>query len=197
MDSIQEQIIQAAQQLFQQYGLQKVTMDDVAREIGKRRSSLYYYYRNKEEILDAAIDVEMREILAEIVQAVEQAAGFEQRLTAYCMTRLKISQKRREFYNVVDSGMNAGEMSDYMKVKNVMHDRFRQMEIPVVKQILQYGIEKRQIRQLDSKEQDTLVTVLVSSLQGFKKEMVVRKRYSAIEPAVAMLVSMIIQGFKK
>ena len=110
MDSIQEQIIQAAQQLFQQYGLQKVTMDDVAREIGKRRSSLYYYYRNKEEILDAAIDVEMQEILAEIVQAVEQADGFEQKLTAYCMTRLKISQKKKGILQCRRQRYECGEM---------------------------------------------------------------------------------------
>jgi AcrR family transcriptional regulator len=196
-DSIQKQIIQAAQQLFQIHGLQKVTMDDVAREIGRSRSSLYYYYKNKEEILDAAIDVEMREIFTEINQAVDQATDFEKKINAYCLIRLKISQKRKLFYNMIDSGMNAGEMSDYMKVRNIMHHRFRQLEIPLLRQILNFGIEKGQIRAMDQKEQDALILVLLSSLQGFKKEMTLKKSFNSIEPAIAMLIYLIIQGFRK
>jgi AcrR family transcriptional regulator len=196
-DSIQKQIIQAAQQLFQIHGLQKVTMDDVARETGRSRSSLYYYYKNKEEILDAAIDVEMREIFTEISQAVDQATDFEKKINTYCLNRLKISQKRKLFYNMIDSGMNAGEMSDYMKVRNIMHHRFRQLEIPLLRQILNFGIEKGQIRAMDQKEQDALILVLLSSLQGFKKEMTLKKSFNSIEPAIAMLIYLIIQGFRK
>jgi len=50
-DIIQEQILQAAKQLFSVHGLHKVTMDDVAKAIGKGRSSLYYYYKSKDEYL--------------------------------------------------------------------------------------------------------------------------------------------------
>jgi AcrR family transcriptional regulator len=196
-DSIQKQIIQAAQQLFQIHGFHKVTMDDVAREIGKTRSSLYYYYKNKEEILDAAIEVEMREILREIAQAVDRAPDLEQKISAYCMTRLKISQKRRMFNNTIDNGTNADEMSDYKKVRNTIHNRFRQMEIPLLRNILNFGIEKGQIRAMDPKEQDDLIFVLLSSIQGFKKDMVIKNSFNSIEPAITMLTYLIMQGFKK
>ena len=46
-DLFQEQVIRAAQKLFQQHGMYKVTMDDVAKAVGKGRSSLYYYYKSK------------------------------------------------------------------------------------------------------------------------------------------------------
>ncbi|MDB5141049.1 MAG: transcriptional regulator, TetR family [Mucilaginibacter sp.] len=196
-DSIQQQIIQAAQQLFQVHGLQKVTMDDVAREIGKRRSSLYYYYKNKEEILDAAIDVEMRCILAELTQAVDAAPNLEEKISAYCMSRLKRSQKTREFYTMVDSGMNAGKMSDYTKVIHTMHTRFRQLEIPLLRKILNFGIETGRLRAMDLKEQDALIFVLLSSIQGFKKEIIVKKSFNNIKPAVSMWIYLILQGFKK
>src|ERR1700749_4878155 len=104
-DVIQEQILQAAKRLFQVHGLQKVTMDDVAREIGKGRSSLYYYYKSKEEILDAAIDVEMKDTLAELTRAIDQATTLEQKINTYFITRLKLSKKRTVFYNMIDSGL--------------------------------------------------------------------------------------------
>ena len=50
-DDIQKQILQAALQLFQAHGFRRVTMDDVAKAIGKGRSSLYYYYKSKVFVL--------------------------------------------------------------------------------------------------------------------------------------------------
>jgi AcrR family transcriptional regulator len=196
-DSIQKQIIQAAQQLFQIHGLQKVTMDDVAREIGKRRSSLYYYYKSKEEILDAAIEVDMREILAELTAVVDGAATFEDKINAYCITRLQKSQKTREFFTMIDSSMKGGELSDYGKVMHSMHIRFRELEIPLIKKILDFGIEKGQLRAMSTQEQDALIFVLLSSMQGFKKETVLKKTFEAIEPAINMWIYLITQTFKK
>lgn len=196
-DSIQKQIIQAAQQLFRIHGFQKVTMDDVAKEIGKGRSSLYYYYKSKEEILDAAIEVEMREILTELSQAINQAPDLEQKISVYCMTRLKISKKRKGFYNMIDTGMDANEISDYIKAKNNMHTRFRQLEIPLLKGILDFGTKAGILRAIPPKEQDSLILVWLSSMQGFKKEMILKKNSNFIEPAVKMLTSLIISGYQK
>jgi AcrR family transcriptional regulator len=182
---MREQIIQAAQQLFQTHGVEKVTMDDVAREIGKGRSSLYYYYKNKDEILDAAIDVEMKEILQEIIQAVSKVDSFSEKINTYYITRLKITLKRRMFNKVVDN-----------ELKTLQHKRFRQIEIPLLQQILTVGISQGILRKMDKKEQETLIFILLSSLQGFKKEMLLKKNISTIEPAIKMLTNLIIQGFK-
>ena len=195
-DTIHMQIIRAAQQLFQLHGLHKVTMDDVAREIGKRRSSLYYYYKSKEEILDAAIDVEMREIFTEIAGSVNKATNLEQKITAYYLTRLKISQKRRMFNNMIDSGINAEELADYKKIRNTMHHRFRQLEIPLLREVLDSGIEKGELRAMESTEQDALIFVMLSSMQGFKKEILLKKSFDSIEPAISMLTYLVTQGFK-
>ncbi|OYW78704.1 MAG: TetR family transcriptional regulator, partial [Sphingobacteriia bacterium 32-37-4] len=39
-----EDIIREAQKLFQAYGLKKTTMEDIAKALGKGKSTLYYYY---------------------------------------------------------------------------------------------------------------------------------------------------------
>lgn len=195
--SIQQQIIQAAQQLFQVHGLQKVTMDDVAREIGKGRSSLYYYYKSKEELLDAAIEVEMREILADLSAAVDKAAGFEEKLSAYCMTRLKRSGKRKSFYSAMDEHIKTvGEMSEYVKIRETIHLRFRQLEIPLIRSILQHGVTAGKLRKLTTKEQDTLAFLLLSALQGFKKELSLKNSYQGITPAIELFTDMMLQGFR-
>ncbi|WP_345990272.1 helix-turn-helix domain-containing protein [Chryseobacterium sp. Chry.R1] len=48
---LKSQILQTAQDLYQRYGIKKVTMDDVAKAVGKTRSALYYYFKNRDELL--------------------------------------------------------------------------------------------------------------------------------------------------
>ena len=51
--SVKEQILQGAQKLFQSKGLGSITMEEVAQSIGKGKSSLYYYFKSKEDLFMA------------------------------------------------------------------------------------------------------------------------------------------------
>lgn len=196
-DLLQKQIIKAAQQLYQTHGIAKVTMDDVAREIGKSRSSLYYYYKNKEEILAAAIDTETAEVVKELNRAVDRANTLEEKIKVYFITRLKISQKRGVLHDLIDSSKSVGEVSEYIREKHKKHVQFRQIEIPLLKNILNFGIEKGEIRAIDQKEQEALIFVLLSAIQGFKKELIIKNNFNTITPGIDMLIHLTMQGFKK
>src|SRR5438128_281123 len=87
-DFVQAQILQAARRLFQAHGFAKVTMDDVGKAIGKGRSSIYYYYKNKEEIFDAVISADVRETLAAMSREINKVKTTEQKLKAFALTRL-------------------------------------------------------------------------------------------------------------
>src|SRR5581483_4276952 len=127
-DIIHQQILQAAQQLFQKHGYQKVTMDDVAKAIGKGRSSLYYYYKSKDEVFDAVMDVEIDEIVADFTRAVDQAVTTEQKIRAFSLSKIKISRKRKAFFEALESGMNADEISQYTQKKQAIHKRIKKEE---------------------------------------------------------------------
>src|ERR1700755_916585 len=118
-DLMQQQILAVAKRLFQVYGLAKVTMDDIAKAIGKGRSSLYYYYKNKDEIFDAVIRNEIREMLAAMTDAVEQASNTEQKLHAFFLTKLRVLHEKRAFFKTMDAGMDADALSDFQKIKLV------------------------------------------------------------------------------
>ena len=50
-----EEILQRAAKLFDRQGYANTSLDDVARAVGIKREALYYYYRNRSEILLAII----------------------------------------------------------------------------------------------------------------------------------------------
>jgi len=196
-DLFQEQVIKAAQQLFHQYGLQKVTMDDVARAVGKGRSSLYYYYKSKVEIFEAVMNAEIDEILAEVARAVGRAADVESKIRVFGMTKLKEARKRRSFYAALEAGMDADERSHYTKAEPAIRARIMAEESALLRKVLMDGIAHGELRSIDSKELDGLVFVLRSSVQGLKRELVADDHHRSIESAMDALTRMIIYGLKR
>jgi AcrR family transcriptional regulator len=65
-DIIKDDILKEAQKLFQQFGVKKTTMEDIAKAMGKGKSTLYYYYCSKEDIFDAVITKEMDEVFERV-----------------------------------------------------------------------------------------------------------------------------------
>lgn len=53
---MEEKIIEGAEALFMRYGIKSVTMDDVARELGISKKTLYQYYTDKKVLVDKALE---------------------------------------------------------------------------------------------------------------------------------------------
>lgn len=58
---MEERIIQRTLQLFRTCELRTVTMDDVARELGMSKRTLYQYYKNKESFLRKCVDYRIQQ----------------------------------------------------------------------------------------------------------------------------------------
>jgi len=196
-DLIQEQILLAAKQLFAVHGFAKVTMDDVAKAIGKGRSSLYYYYKNKEEIFDAVITIEIKETLSAMEQAVDQATTIEEKMNAFFVTKLKVRRGKGSFYNAMEAGMDADALSNFNKTKIVYHDQILKREGILLTQILDEGIKKDELKLIEKDDMDNLIFVLLSTLHGIKREMRIEDNIRKIEPAINQLTRMIMHGLYK
>lgn len=196
-EEIQKQILQAAKHLFQLHGFRKVTLDDIAKAIGKARSSLYYYYKTKEEILDAVIAADIIEVITAIVAAIDQATSVEEKIKAFFLTRLELVLEKRGFFNSLDEGMEPGEISGFQKTKLALHQQIWRHEAALLGQIITEGIGNGELTGLGQKDQENLVFVLLSSLRGIKREMVIRNDFSNMGSSVQVLVRTLIHGIKK
>lgn len=57
-----ERILIKAKELFMQYGIRSVSMDDIANNLGMSKKTLYQYYADKDELVDAVVDGHITEI---------------------------------------------------------------------------------------------------------------------------------------
>ena len=55
----QERIVKKAHELFMRYGIRSVSMDEVANHLGMSKKTIYQYYADKDELVDAVIDHEI------------------------------------------------------------------------------------------------------------------------------------------
>ena len=51
-----ERIMLKAEELFLQFGIRSVSMDDIANNLGMSKKTLYQYYADKDELVEAVID---------------------------------------------------------------------------------------------------------------------------------------------
>ena len=54
-----ERILGKAHELFHRYGIRSVSMDDIAAQLGMSKKTLYQYYADKDELVNAVFDIEL------------------------------------------------------------------------------------------------------------------------------------------
>jgi TetR/AcrR family transcriptional regulator, cholesterol catabolism regulator len=68
-----ERILIKAEELFMQFGIRSVSMDDIANNLGMSKKTLYQYYADKDELVDAVIGDHINEIELECLNWRTQA----------------------------------------------------------------------------------------------------------------------------
>ncbi len=189
---IKEEILKEAQKLFQQFGLRKTTMEDIAKAMGKGKSTLYYYYCSKEEIFDAVILREMDEVFNMVTEAVNNADTAEHKLKMFAVTKIKALQKKSNLYKIV-----RGELQENMRCMKHMYHAYDLQETRLMKEILSFGLSNGEFDKTVGKELDLLPSVIVSSLRGIERDMFIGNKYTKMDARIGSILSILIRGLKK
>nr|WP_319401234.1 helix-turn-helix domain-containing protein [uncultured Carboxylicivirga sp.] len=88
-DGMRSNIIEAAKELFAKFGYKKTTMEDIAIALRKGKSSLYYYFKNKEEIFQAVIESEESHLFSKLSEIVDARMEPRDKFTKYVITRME------------------------------------------------------------------------------------------------------------
>jgi TetR/AcrR family transcriptional regulator len=84
-------ILNAAQTRFARYGFSKVTMDEIAEDVGMAKASLYYYYPTKEDLFRSVIEREQAEFLRQMTAILQQKISAGKKLSTYVENRVKLT----------------------------------------------------------------------------------------------------------
>lgn len=134
---VRETIIKAAQEVFSRFGYRKTTMDEIAQAAKKGKSSIYHYFKSKEEVFGAVVEKEVREAKTIVDRALAAESTPQGRLEAYVVTRLEIFKKLSNLY----SAYSDEYLEDYYFIEK-LRINYDLYEIEMIKEILKGGVEE-------------------------------------------------------
>ena len=195
-DVIQQEILKAAIRLYQKFGPDGFTMDDLAAATGRSRTSLYYYYKNRDEIYHAVMDKIARDMAVEIRVAVAAVEALWDKIYAFCHTKLKASENWKKVFDAILSSMDAEERSKHRNVKYNWHKKLIHQESMLLNEILAGAARRKEMRAIAPGEQDTLVFLIYSGIRGFRREISELGDPHEMEAALRLLTDMVVGWLK-
>jgi AcrR family transcriptional regulator len=186
-------IIDTARVLFKKSGFKKTTMGDIARSLGKAKSSLYYYYPSKEDIFEAVLHSEMDELLKQIHQSIRHAATSKEKLTIYCRCRLI---KLNELCNLSDAlKSEIGELHELHCIVTDLKRQFDTTHLGLVKEILEEGVHNGEFKKINEDNIELVAYLMVSSFRGLAVPLMVSQNLSPkLDLQIDSIVDIMVEG---
>jgi AcrR family transcriptional regulator len=162
-----QKIIATSGKIFNSLGFKKTTMDDIAEAIKKRKSSIYYYFRSKEEIFQSVVLQEAKVFRRTIIDAINNENNPKDKLKAYIITRM----------NIIDT---LGNFNKALQDQRLMHLDFvvrlkrlyDKEEIRLFKNILIEGVESAFFKIHDI---DLAAIAFVTAMRGMENSFLLEK----------------------
>lgn len=120
-----ETISSVADHLFQKNGIDKTTMDDIAREADYSKATLYVYFKNKEEISSYIVLKYMKLLLEKIDNGVNTSPNALHQYKAICIELKEFNTQYPDYYHFLTATIAVDEKS--------------RMETPVLEEIYATG----------------------------------------------------------
>ena len=136
-DEMRDSIVKAATQVFTRFGFKKTSMDDIARSIRMGKSSIYYYFKSKEEIFQAVVDSEADMLRIKVNKILEGSDDSMSKLRAYVKLRMDLIKQLSNYMEILknDDLMN-------LALTEKIRKKYDDEEVTIIRRILEEGNDK-------------------------------------------------------
>ncbi len=159
-------ILKAASNSFQRLGVNKTTMEDIAREAGKGKSTLYYYYKSKDEIFETLAMHELNNMIIKTRTSVCEVCSSKEKLKKYILTMLNEIKKTVSIYPLV-KGEIKGNKEFIDKIRKQINDK----EESIILEILEQGFVTGEFLFFSATELSKVANVIVCVVRGLELQL--------------------------
>jgi len=157
---VKNEITNCAQTLFKQFGLKKTTMDEIAAACGKAKSTLYHYFKSKEEVFDEVLDKELKNIRKTVNEFVNQQTTLQEKLHAYFITFHQETLDKMNLFRILKQELKS-ELANGSRFNSII-----EFETKFVAGLLNEGFEKGEFTGIEKEDIPWFAEVMVVSFLG-------------------------------
>ena len=154
-------------------------MDEIAKELKMGKSSVYYYFKSKEEIFEAVVLYEANILRNELTKAIKSVESPVDKMKNYVFVRMKSFEKLSNYYNAIFD-KNLAHF-DFIETIREKYDR---EELAILRLIIYDGVRKKVFNVANSEYTAIAVQTTLKGLEvplfWKKKEIDINDRLNAI-----------------
>lgn len=188
-EEFRKKIVVSAGQIFSRYGFKKTTMDEIARELKMGKSSIYYYFKSKEEIFEAVVLYEANILRNELTTAIKSVESPVDKMKKYVYVRMKSFEKLANYYNAIfDKNLDHFDFIEKIRAKYDLE------ELAILRLILFHGARKKVFNVSDSEYTALAVQI---TMKGLEVPLFWKKRELNIEERLEAILEVLFNGILK
>jgi AcrR family transcriptional regulator len=130
-----QEIVEAARYLFETQDYEKTTIRDVMEHVGIAKGTIYHYFKSKEELLDAVVELVVGEYIGQLRERVEGMTGSALEKLQALIAAGRVEEEQTEMLDNLHRPGNVG-----------MHTRLLAATIvqvaPLYAEVIQQGCEE-------------------------------------------------------
>ena len=159
-EEVRSHIVSVARKIFTRYGFRKATMEEIAAATHKGKSSIYYYFKSKEEIFRAVVEKEAVELKVQLDQTIQKDDSPIDKLKTYILFRLHHVSTVKNFYAALNE-----EYLSHMDFILEIRRQFDLEERQVVKEILEEGMKNGIFQVVSSETGAIAIATMMKGLE--------------------------------
>ena len=187
--AVKREILETAKGLFQKYGINKTTMEDIAAAMGKGKKYAYYYFGSKEEIFCEIINEDSQRMLVVIGQAVRSETTVAAKVRAFFIVRFNEVRNMATVYPAVMTEVHSHwpMISEVVKKGNskfmaILEDLFRE------------GIKSGEFKSIKPQDCHLMAIAGMALLRGAESQMILEGEIPTDEMRCDILVKTFVRG---
>jgi AcrR family transcriptional regulator len=189
IDNTKDQILNVARQIFSKFGFQKTTVDEIAKAAHKAKGSVYYYFKNKEDLFQSVVEKEFQTLRTELIKAIDSGENAKQKLTNYIVVRMKTLNELSNIYDVLKN-----DYLNYLSFIEHIREKYDNEEIVLVKSILTSGVISEEF---DIEDEEQTAYAIVTALKGLEIPLFLNNKYNELETRLEFMIKILIRGIEK
>ena len=181
-----ESILNTAKKMFGRYGLQKTTLDEIARMARVAKATIYNYFGSKDRVYLEVLRREANEIVKKISLSVDQEVLPVDKIVAFARAKFQYMRQAINILNLEREGIEK-LLPSAESIRNELFER----EVNIIRSILEEGVEKGNFH---LNNVSLAATAIGHGLRGFELNWLVQENDERIDCYLDELMNILFYG---
>ncbi len=186
-DNQESEILNSAALLFHKYGIKKTTMEDIAGGASMGKSTLYYYFKSKDEVYEMVLRGELKEFQQIITCALSDYHSAEQMITMFIKA---VFNRITGFPNLLHALL---EESASKKAAAITRE-FEVWQSGRIEELLRHGVSTGEFRNMEESELLINCQAIGIAMFGIRGALIKEKDHKAFENKLDSLIFLLLNG---